>query len=148
MSDENIQYKAPHYQSGQQIEVTTQNETESSLALLRALETAGASFKDRQCAIQIIEQFHDEHGDARAAMALRQIVERIGGGKKAEELRLALMQAFDGSRLTADASAWGVKRPTLWLNIQRLRERIFGPVVTKRLKRAKGRETCVSRKTE
>ena len=103
--------------------------------LIEALHVAGCTIPDGAAAIAAIEPILNRIGDERAADGLRIIISRLKG-KKGEEIRLALIGATDAS-LSQTAAKHGITKQTLFINIQRLRRRIFG-------KTSDGAATCES----
>jgi hypothetical protein len=101
--------------------------------LLEALREAGCTIPNGPAVLTAIQPILSRIGDAFAAEALLMIVSRLKG-KKGEQIKISLLGTMDTS-LSKTAAKYGISKQTLFINIQRLRARIFG-------KTSDGTATC------
>ncbi len=96
--------------------------------LVDALKEAGATIPHGALprVLEAIENALDTHGDQRAAEALRIILERLGGGRRGEELKAALLGAVEGDG-PAMASRFGTSKQNWYQRVGRLRKSLGLP---------------------
>lgn len=93
------------------------------IALLQALEDAGAVFPDRAEALMVIQDGFDSNGFTAAGEAMAAILARLPGGRRGVELKLALLGATD-TCIQTEADAVGASRQSLWRSAARLRKKL------------------------
>jgi hypothetical protein len=100
-------------------------------SVLDLLEDDGARFEHRDRAALIIESALAEFGQRRAFELLAELIRSLPGGRRGDELKVALIGGMSDETFNSLAKEHGIARQTFHRSVHRLRSHIQTKLQTK-----------------